>query len=157
MANENLDDGSTRFRPEISRPTPSFGGLNQGPGQERRQETGKQLIVGRDIVLNGEIAACDKLVVEGRVEAKLANSRAVEVAESGMFRGSAEIEDAVISGSFDGALTVRGLLTVTATGRVSGDIRYGRIAIETGGEISGSVEVLGSESPRIGAVAAGEG
>jgi len=157
MANENLDEASTRFRPEISRPTPSFRGINPVPGQEPPPETGKQLIVGRDIVLNGEIAACDKLVVEGRVEAKLANSRAIEVAESGVFRGSAEIEDAEISGEFDGTLTVRGLLTVRATGRVSGDIRYGRISIETGGEIAGTVEVLGAESPRIPAIAAGEG
>src|SRR5581483_2732910 len=37
-----------------------------------------KLIVGRDIILHGEIRACQNLVVEGRVEAALTDCRSIE-------------------------------------------------------------------------------
>jgi cytoskeletal protein CcmA (bactofilin family) len=100
----------------------------------------RKLIVGRDITLSGEITSCDKLIVEGSVEANLTNCRDVEIAESGLFKGSAAIEDAEIRGRFEGNLVVRKRLFIKATGRVSGTIRYGQIEIECGGQISGDIQ-----------------
>jgi len=102
----------------------------------------KKLIVGRGINLNGEIRTCDSLVVEGTVEAVLSDCRSVELAPTGQFKGSATIEVADISGRFDGELTVNGRLTVRATGKVLGKIRYGQLEIERGGIISGTIEAL---------------
>ena len=60
MANEPT---STRFRPEISRRPPEIPGVPRAVGEaEQPPETEKQLFVGRDIVLNGKIAACDKSI-----------------------------------------------------------------------------------------------
>ena len=59
-----------------------------------------ELIVGREISLSGEITACDRLVVEGSVEANLANCRDIDIAESGLFKGSASIDDAEVRGRF---------------------------------------------------------
>src|SRR5437016_55931 len=42
-----------------------------GNGNGNGATEAKRLIVGRDIVLNGAINSCDKLIVEGRVEASL--------------------------------------------------------------------------------------
>ncbi|MBL6957689.1 MAG: polymer-forming cytoskeletal protein [Rhodospirillales bacterium] len=102
----------------------------------------KKLIVGRDIRLSGEITACDKLVVEGHVEVMLSDARVIEVAPSGYFKGNATVEEADISGRFDGELIARDKLTVRTGGRISGSIRYGNIVIESGGEISGDMQSL---------------
>lgn len=102
----------------------------------------KTLTVGRDICLNGEITACDTLVVEGRVEADLNGSRLIEIAEGGVVKGAAEIEEADVSGLFEGKLTVRGRLMIRSTGRVVGEIRYGKLEIKSGGQIAGEVETL---------------
>ena len=106
----------------------------------------KKLIVGRGIFLTGEIRACDRLVVEGRVEAVLADSRSIEIAESGLFKGNVQIDSAEISGRFEGEITVKHRLTVHSTGRVIGTIRYGEIEIERGGILSGTVELLGDDA-----------
>lgn len=103
---------------------------------------GKELIVGRDICLSGEITDCDLLIIEGRIEATLKNSNAVEILEHGTFKGTAEIAKADVSGVFEGDLTVRERLVVRRSGRVKGKLRYGSIQIEPGGEISGAVELL---------------
>ncbi len=124
-------------------------GVADIPGQRRSSHSGgdqegKKLIVGQDICLSGEITACDTLVVEGAVEASLSDSRVIEVAETGVFKGKVEIEIAEISGQFDGELTARDRLIIHGTGRVSGIIRYRQLEIESGGQIAGTVEVLES-------------
>src|SRR5260221_10390152 len=68
----------------------------------RRNETGQRtLIVGREISLSGEITSCDRLLVEGSVEANLPNCREIDIAESGLFKGTASIDDAEIRGRFE--------------------------------------------------------
>jgi cytoskeletal protein CcmA (bactofilin family) len=108
-------------------------------------EIGSKLIVGPNIKLKGvEINDCDTLVVEGLVEATM-DSRVIQIAEKGAFKGSAGIDLAEIRGDFDGELTVRQKLVVYATGRVTGKIRYGKLVIEEGGQISGDVQVNGRQ------------
>lgn len=106
--------------------------------------SGSRLIVGPEVKLKGaEILDCDTLIVEGRVEATM-DSRVIRIAESGSFAGTVGIDIAEIRGRFDGELTARTQLVIHATGRVSGKIRYGKILIEEGGEVSGDVQSLAS-------------
>jgi len=106
---------------------------------------GSRLIVGPDIKLKGvEITDCDTLVVEGRVEASM-ESRVVQIAENGIYNGTATMDVAEIRGSFNGELTARSQLVIYSTGRVSGRIRYGKIRIEEGGELSGDVSTLAGQ------------
>jgi cytoskeletal protein CcmA (bactofilin family) len=102
---------------------------------------GRKLIVGREIVLSGQITSCERLIVEGRVEASLSDSRFVDIAESGVFKGIAEIENAEIAGTFEGTLNVRQKLWIRSTGKVTGTVCYGRIEIEEGGQLAGEVKV----------------
>ena len=102
-------------------------------------ESGAKLTVGPNIKLKGvEITDCDTLVVEGTVEATM-NSRVIQIAEQGAFKGSAEIDIAEVRGTFDGNLTVRQKLVIFSTGKVTGKIRYGKIVIEEGGQLSGEI------------------
>ena len=136
--------------PSAPTPTPS-------PGLSSRREAElRKLIVGREISLAGEITSCDRLVVEGSVEANLANCRDIEISDTGVYKGSASIEEAEIRGRFDGVLNVRRRLLIRASGRVTGTVRYGQIEIERGGQISGDVQSQpigeGAEEPRTGSV-----
>lgn len=113
----------------------------------------KTLVVGREISLNGQIASCDKLVVEGSVEADLDGCRQLDISPTGLFKGSAHIEEAEISGRFEGTLTATKRLRVRATARIEGSVEYGQIEIEAGGVIAGDVR-LRPETPREAPVSA---
>jgi cytoskeletal protein CcmA (bactofilin family) len=105
------------------------------------ESVGSKLTVGPNIKLKGvEITDCDTLVVEGTVEATM-DSRVIQISEQGAFRGSADIDIAEIRGDFNGTLTVRQKLVIFSTGKVSGKIRYGKLVIEEGGQISGEIDV----------------
>jgi len=101
------------------------------------------LTVGNDILLKGEIATCDRLVIEGKVEATLNEVHTVELAECGSFKGSANVVEAQISGLFEGDLVVTGRLVIYASGKVRGNVTYGEIEIERGGELTGQIKMTG--------------
>ncbi len=110
------------------------------PATAAAPQSGSKLTVGPNIKLKGvEITDCDTLVVEGLVEATM-DSRVIEISERGAFKGSAEIDMAEIHGQFEGNLTVRQKLTIYATGKVSGKIRYGKVVIEEGGQLTGDIQ-----------------
>ena len=113
------------------------GSSRSSSGEERK------LTVGKGLSLAGEIASCDVLVVEGKVEAKLSEGKLLEITESGQFRGNVEIENADIAGRYDGQLIVHGRLTVRSTGRISGMVKYGEIEISAGGQIIGELQITG--------------
>ena len=111
----------------------------QAKGDERKEA---KLIVGPDIKMKGvEVTDCDTLVVEGRIEATL-DSRVLQIAQNGVFSGTVAVDNAEIHGRLEGDLTVRKQLVIHATGKVSGKIRYAKIKVEEGAELSGEIEVL---------------
>jgi cytoskeletal protein CcmA (bactofilin family) len=113
-------------------------------GSTPQPET-RRLSVARGITLKGEVVGCQRLTVEGAVEATLTDCQVLEVAEHGTFSGKATVEQAEVRGRIEGELTVLGRLVVRATGRVSGTIRYQDLSIEQGGKLAGQVELLGGE------------
>jgi cytoskeletal protein CcmA (bactofilin family) len=110
------------------------------PAAPAVKEGESKLTVGPNIKLKGvEITDCDTLVVEGSVEATM-DSRVIQISERGAFKGSADIDVAEIRGLFEGNLTVRQKLVIYSTGKVTGKVRYGKVVIEEGGQLSGEIE-----------------
>ena len=106
------------------------------------ESAGSKLIVGPNIKLKGvEIHDCDTLVVEGRVEATMV-SRTIQIAEHGAFDGKVDVDVAEIRGSFQGEMTARKKLVIHASGRVAGKIRYGKMLVQEGGEMTGDIAAL---------------
>jgi cytoskeletal protein CcmA (bactofilin family) len=117
---------------------------------------GKRLIVGEGIRLSGEISSCDRLVVEGEVEVTLNDTLALEIASSGRFTGGCEVEEADISGVYEGDLTVRKRLFVRGSGKLTGTVRYGELELERGGQIAGNISVLGNGGGSVAAARASD-
>ena len=106
--------------------------------------------MGRNICLSGEITSCERLIVEGHVEATLTDARVIEISQTGFFKGNAEVDEAEISGQFEGNLVARNKLVIHKDGRVNGSVRYSRIIIESGGEISGDMASLEDDNGAAG-------
>jgi cytoskeletal protein CcmA (bactofilin family) len=141
-------DGPARPYAEVRSGEPVGGEARHRTEGNGADVTTSKLIVGRDIILHGEIRACQNLVVEGRVEAALTDCRSIEIAASGVFKGSAHIQTADISGRFEGDIVVTSRLILRSTGRIVGTIRYGQLEIERGGVVSGQIEVLSANDAR---------
>jgi cytoskeletal protein CcmA (bactofilin family) len=135
--NQPINPAPTSTAPAPSEPTRAE--VRSGAGDERKEA---KLVVGPQIKIKGvEISDCDTLVVEGRIEATL-DSRVLEITEHGVFQGTIAVDNAEVHGRFEGELTVRKQLTIHATGRVSGKIRYAKIKVEEGAELAGELQML---------------
>ncbi len=106
----------------------------------------RKLVIGRGITMSGEIDSCDTLIVEGTVEAALRGAKNLDIAESGVFYGTVEIEEALIAGRFEGDITVNGRLTLASTASITGSISYKEMAMEAGAMIDGQLSPLGQSA-----------
>jgi len=132
--------GSSARRPSVSLPMPPAPRPDMTSSERR-------LIVGRDIALAGEIDECDQLVVEGTMEATLRAGKRLDVYQTGLYRGSATVQEADIAGRFEGELNVAGRLRLRATAQISGNIRYSEIEVEAGAQISGQFQYVPQQVP----------
>lgn len=138
------------FHPDVPRPSNAPAATTTtgaAPATPDSLERGNTLIVGPNIRLKGEIAACDTLVVQGNIEASM-DSRHIDIAEGGVFIGEAAVDTADIAGHFEGTITVRDCLSVRNSGQVRGSIRYGRLAVQDGGVLKGEIELIENGNSR---------
>lgn len=140
-SSENTNFAQSPFqRPNVMQ------GQAYGTAQTKTQADGRKLIIGQGITMSGEIENCDQLLVEGTVEATLNGAKLLDIAESGIFYGSVDIEEAVIAGRFEGDLTVDGRVTVLSTGAIKGTITYRELTVEAGANIEGKISSFASSS-----------
>jgi cytoskeletal protein CcmA (bactofilin family) len=145
------DDSFRQTQPIAPAPTASATPAPSMETTEKKADERKEskLVVGHDIKIKGvEISDCDTLVVEGRVEATL-DSRVLEVAEHGVFQGTIAVDHAEIRGRFEGEITVRKQLIIQGTGKVSGKVRYAKIKVEEGAELSGDIAMMDKSATAI--------
>lgn len=133
--------------------------MGQQPGMQPGQQPGapvrpgagpterRTLVVGRGISVQGVVQDAERLVVEGTVEATMIHAADLDIAPGGVFKGEVEVETAQVAGTIDGTLTARASLIIHATGRVLGTARCRRLQVEDGGQITGRIEMITSDSP----------
>ena len=150
------EEGSFRQNlPVTPAPAPAANAAAPAPSETKAEVKGEErkeakLVVGPEIKIKGvEISDCDTLVVEGRIEATL-DSRVLEITQNGVFQGTIAVDNAEIHGKFEGELTVRKQLIIQGTGKVSGKIRYAKIKVEEGAELSGEISMLDKATASIG-------
>ena len=110
--------------------------------RDTAQDGDRRLTIGAGITMSGEIESCDYLLVEGTVEAALKGASNLEIAESGIYYGTADIQDAEIAGRFEGDIRATGRLTLREGATVTGSISYAELEIEAGATIDGSLTPL---------------
>jgi cytoskeletal protein CcmA (bactofilin family) len=123
--------------PGERRPAKPFAG---SPAALEAQDA-TRLCIGNAIRMKADIKACGAIQVDGYLEAT-AHCKELKVTKTGTLIGDLTVENADISGQFEGSLTVTDTLTVRTTGSISGTIKYNSVAIESGGNISGAIQRL---------------
>jgi cytoskeletal protein CcmA (bactofilin family) len=106
----------------------------------------RDAIIQQDMVIRGEIRNGRRIEIHGYVEGDLA-AETVVVHPTGQLYGTLRAETAEIFGMAQGKLFVRNLMSVRASGSVIGNVQYGQLALESGGNLSAELKNV---PPRIG-------
>ena len=99
------------------------------------------LIVTEDTVIRGvrELRNCRQLEVFGYLEGEVA-AKSVLVHPNGRLFGKVKSDNAEIHGTLQGEVVVKNLIDIRSSGNVSGNIRYGKLALEVGGNLTAEVK-----------------
>jgi cytoskeletal protein CcmA (bactofilin family) len=143
MSDRFNTDRMAAFTPQIPKRVADIPNLAAVRGADSDID-GKRLVIGKQIRMNGEISGCERLVVEGKVEANLSEVKSIEITANGTFKGNAEVDSAVIAGTYEGSLKVHGHLEIAPSGIVKGGVSYKTIAVANGGRLQGSIETIDS-------------
>jgi cytoskeletal protein CcmA (bactofilin family) len=99
------------------------------------------LIVTEDTVIRGvrELRNCRQLEVFGYLEGDVA-AKSVLVHPNGRLFGRVKSDNAEIHGTLQGEVVVKHLIDIRSGGDVSGNVRYGKLALEVGGNLTAEVK-----------------
>lgn len=95
-------------------------------------------VIGTDLVVKGDLRSNGRIEVHGYVEGKVTCDHLL-IHPGGRVLGTIDAGNADVHGSFQGRARVRNVISIGSTGKVSGDVRYGGIALTDGGELSADV------------------
>ncbi len=98
----------------------------------------KPTIIGPDLMVKGDIRNGGVIEVRGYIEGSVAADHLI-VHDGGRVFGTVRVNAADVNGMVQGTVAVRNLVNIGATGTVAGDVRYGKLALATGGNLDASV------------------
>jgi len=95
-------------------------------------------IVSHSCNFQGTIETEGNLIVYGTVTGML-RCGSLEILPEGDVDANVEAENVSVAGKFQGEMTCNGKLNILSTGKVIGQIAYGRLSIESGGQLAGNL------------------
>lgn len=90
-----------------------------------------------DIITQGDIR------IDGKVTGSITSKGKLVVGNTGVIEGEVNCVTGNISGSIQGVVVVSEMLKVQATGKLSGEITYGKLSVEPGAELEGKLAISG--------------
>jgi cytoskeletal protein CcmA (bactofilin family) len=99
-------------------------------------------IIGKSIVIKGELSGAEDLTVEGVVEGRihLAKNNLV-VGPDGRVNAEVQAQVITVTGKIEGDITANERVEITETGSVTGNIRTPRLVVADGAFFQGSIEM----------------
>jgi cytoskeletal protein CcmA (bactofilin family) len=124
------------------------------PEKTMAQNNQKQLdtLIGQSTRLKGDMTFNGMMHLDGRVEGSIIaenDNDTLTISENGAVKGTIKAGNLVINGSIDGDITASGKIEVLSQARISGNIYYVNIEMETGSQVNGQLIYQGGEVTHI--------
>ncbi len=103
-------------------------------------------VVGAGSEIEGSLRAPDGLQVDGTIEGSVDVDGGMSIGQGGVIRGDVRADSAAIAGRVEGIIVVEGLLHCLATGVVEGEVEYGMLEVDKGGQLSGKTAHIDAAS-----------
>jgi cytoskeletal protein CcmA (bactofilin family) len=105
--------------------------------------------IGPTIIIRGKLKSDEDLVVEGRIEAEIASTKALVIENSGIVKASMQVKSVRVSGVVVGNITAEDKVEIASDGRVVGDILTPKLVIRDGAAFRGRIDMPDFDVPRL--------
>ncbi len=98
-------------------------------------------IIGKGIIIKGNLTGGGDLIIEGRVEGQISLKNHLTIEGTGTVQADIRAEELTINGEASGNIDASGRVAINASAKVAGDIKAPRVIIEDGAVFNGSIEM----------------
>jgi cytoskeletal protein CcmA (bactofilin family) len=98
-------------------------------------------IIGKGIVIKGNLTGAGDLVIEGRVEGQIALKNHLTIESTGNVQADIQADELTINGEASGNIDASSKVAISSSAKVAGDIKAPRVVIEDGAVFNGSIEM----------------
>jgi cytoskeletal protein CcmA (bactofilin family) len=110
---------------------------------------GGAAIIGKSVVLKGQIYGREDLTIDGEVEGTVElQEHRLTIGPNGKVVATIKAREIVVLGTVQGNIETREKIDIRKDAKVVGDIRTARIVIEDGAYFKGSIDIVRAEAPK---------
>ena len=130
-------------RDEPAQPlTPPVASAAVGAAAPETGSPGSNVIIGKSIVVKGELSGSEDLTIEGEVEGKIAlKQHVLTVGNHGRVRAEVFAKSVIVLGQVVGNIAATEKVAIRNEGAVEGDIKAPRVAIAEGAKFRGGIDM----------------
>ena len=112
-------------------------GKQRADVKDERANDKVDTIIGAGTALTGDLDIKGTLRVDGRCEGAITSSGDVVIGEGGLIVSAVQARNLQVAGTVKGGIKTSGVLEISSTGKVYGDIEVGKIIIADGAVFQG--------------------
>jgi cytoskeletal protein CcmA (bactofilin family) len=98
-------------------------------------------IIGKGIVIRGNLTGGGDLVIEGTVEGQISLKNHLTIENTGKVEADIQVSELTVNGEASGSIDAGNRVAINASAKVAGEIKAPRIVIEDGAVFNGTIEM----------------
>src|SRR5579863_4437512 len=123
-----------------------------GRGSEPHSESSRAAVLGKSVIVKGQILSREDLTIDGEVEGTVElQEHRLTVGPNGKVRASVKARELVVLGTIHGNVETTDKIDIRKEAKLVGDIKTARIVIEDGAYFKGNIDIIRAEAPRAAA------
>ena len=107
-------------------------------------DNGTRNHIANGTMIKGDVIAEGNIRIDGKLEGTLSSKAKVVVGNTGVISGEISCQTASIEGKVDGKIQVSELLSIKSSGSFKGDMDAGKLEVQQGAVIEGTVNMSNS-------------
>jgi cytoskeletal protein CcmA (bactofilin family) len=112
------------------------------PGEARHPAAASAALIGKSVVVKGELEGSEDLTIEGQVEGKIElRDHTLTIGPGGRIKAQVFAKSVVVCGELIGNINASESVEIRESGSVDGDIVSPRVAIADGAHFRGSIDM----------------
>ncbi len=132
---------STSYLSDISKEVHSTETVDEDPKSVIKSDA-QMSVIGRTLVIKGELEAGENLLVQGRIEGTIThNAESLVIGECGTVQANIKARNVIIEGTVDGDIHCSESVSIRETANVKGNIFTPRISITEGAHFKGGIDM----------------
>jgi cytoskeletal protein CcmA (bactofilin family) len=123
-----------------------------GRSSESHYETARTAVLGKSVIVKGQIFSREDLTIDGEVEGTVElQEHRLTIGPNGKVRASVKARELVVLGTIHGNVETTDKIDIRKEAKLVGDIKTARIVIEDGAYFKGNIDIVRAEAPRAAA------